>query len=731
MPGRLLDPHDSLERQNQKLMKISEALMRRVEQDTDRVGAAYAQFERAALLEDQVQQRTHDLEHALDLLNASNAALEDARHAAEQARADMANAIEAIDEGFAMFDAVDRLVMCNSRFGMHMPDVQPKVLPGMAFTDYVKAVSESHYLELETELSPKAWANQRLNRHRETHVVFNVRLVSDKWIQVSEHRTPDGGTVVLQTDVTDIIRIERQERGKLLDDQARMIRATLDHLDQGVCIFDKDANLVGWNMRIADLLAVPTVLLRVGTRFDRLMNHLVTDTTATAEQAQQFRDWAHGRSTRRALRFEITRRGGRTLDAFAREMPDRGFVISFTDVTLERQSAKALADANELLERRVQERTLELEDALSVAERANASKTRFVAAASHDLLQPLSAAKLYVSSLQTTESGPADKALNALRNVENIIGALLDISKLDAGALSLDITSVSLGVILSDLRDEFTPLARMKGIDLRIVPTTEHVTSDPGFVRRILQNLIGNAVRYTDEGRVLVGIRKRDNSVRIEIHDTGPGIAEDDQDRIFAEFERLPKNKNDGQGLGLGLAIVERACAQLGHPLRLVSSLDKGTCVQVTMERARLRPQRPQQGPAETASENLGDANLLALLVENDNDLRGALVQSLESWGIDTLESENAESALALLDEIQLLPDVAILDYQLGAGMHGLDLARHLRATAPTVKICMLTADRSMELTSACQANDLPLLHKPVEPTALRGFLRAAAKDRV
>lgn len=733
MPDRLLAPADSLERQNEKLRKITAALMRRVEQDTLGVGAAYAQFERSALLEDQVRQRTRDLEHTLDLLNASNAALEEARRAAERAHANMANAIEAIEEGFAMFDAEDRLVMRNSRFGMYMPDVQPNVLPGILFDDYVAAVSQSAFLDLEGEISAEFWAARRLARHREAHVMFNVRLVSDRWLQVSEHRTPDGGTVVLQTDVTDIIRLERLERGKLLDKQALMIRATLDHLNQGVCIFDRDTNLVDWNIRVGEMLALPASLLRVGMGFDRLMDTLIVGTDTSPDRAQRFRDWAHGKQARPALRFEIARLSGGTLDVFAREMPDRGFVISFTDVTRERDATRALAEANESLERRVQERTLELEDALTVAERANTSKTRFVAAASHDLLQPLSAAKLYVSSLRDNapDTGQAaDKALNALRNVEGIIDALLNISKLDAGTLSLDITSVGLGPILSDLRDEFLPMAQLKGIDLRVVECSGFVTSDPGFVRRILQNLIGNAVRYTETGRVLVGARRRGKFIRLEIHDTGPGIPEEDQERIFREFERLPNRSGPAQGLGLGLAIVERACAQLGHPLSMESRVGHGTRFNVLMERAAPAHGGTHGAGRAVAEGNLVGSGLLVMIVENDDDLRNALVQTVEGWGVDTLESRTAEDAIALLEEVQLVPDVAVLDHQLGQGATGLDLAVRLSDVHPGVACCMLSADRSMELRNACELMNLPLMHKPVDLVDLFQFLQTEATKR-
>jgi signal transduction histidine kinase/ActR/RegA family two-component response regulator len=731
MPDSLLDPNDSLERQNEKLKKISSALMRRVEQDSERVGVAYAQFERAALLEDQVRQRTHDLEHALDLLNESNAALAAARRAAETAHANMANAIEAVEEGFALFDPDDTLVMRNSRFGMHMPDIQPSIVPGLAFSGYIDLVSQSRQLDLEGTTS-EVWAANRQRLHREPHVMFNVRLVSDRWIQVSEHRTPDGGTVVLQTDVTDIMRMQRLERGKLLDNQARMLRATLDHLNQGVCIFDADGALVGWNTRFRDMLAIPAALLRLGVGFDRLVDHIAPDLDAPRKRIDAFRAWAQQWATRPALRFEVVRRPRTTLDIFAQEMPDRGFVVSFTDVTTERESARALTEANEYLERRVKERTLELEDALAAAERANASKSRFVAAASHDLLQPLSAAKLFMSSL--TDAGgegaaTAQKAINALGSAEAIIDALLNISKLDSGAVQLDITSVSLGPILDGLRDAFEPAARLKGIDLTIRASDAIVRSDPSFLRRILQNLIGNAVRYTETGRVLVGVRPRGNRLRVEVWDTGPGIAEDDQERIFREFERLsPKSRTD-EGLGLGLAIVERACAQLGHPLGVDSILGRGTRFFVSLDRVGTAPAPRDATAASGADRSLADAGLVVLLVENDVAHRRALAQLVEGWGLLVLEAGCSEEAVQLLDEIQLIPDVALIDHHLGDGESGLDLVRRLQRMSRNILPCLMTADRSSALTDRCAQERLPLLLKPIDTDALRDVLHQATTE--
>lgn len=718
----LINPADSAERRAEKLLTIAEALMRRVEQATDDSGAAYAQFQRAALLEDQVRERTQDLGRALDLLNESNARLAEATREAETARQNLSNAIETVQEGFALFDREDRLVMSNSRFAMHMPDVHASLHPGLAFADYVAMVSRSPHLALEGE-TEATWAEGRMRRHKDRHVIFNVRLGGDHWVQVSEHRTADGGTVILQTDVTEIILAERHERGKLLDDQARMIRATLDHINQGVGIFDAEARLVGWNGRLGSLLSLPMGRLRVGTSFEVVFARLPMQFEGQTQAALMGWVAAH---VRPPLEFAVRRGEELIVDVFAQGMPDGGFVLSFTDVTAERAALRALSQANETLEARVMERTLELEDALAHAERANASRSRFVAAASHDLLQPLSAAKLFISSIggEALERGARvalEKAQNALMSVEGLLDALLDISKLESGKAAVSVGAVSLGRLLKTLAEEFAPMAAAKGLTLTVVPCSATVDSDPAYLRRILQNLIGNAIRYTDTGRVLVGARRRGGVVRLEVRDTGPGIPEESQNDIFKEFHRLNARASASEGMGLGLAIVERACALLGHPLGLTSEVGRGTCfmVQVPLSEAGLplpvvAPER-RRGPIA--------ADKIAFLVENDAELRRALGLLLEKWGMTVLEAASGEEALALIDEIGILPDIFIVDHQLGDGMTGVEALAALRAAHGPVPSRLITADRGVALQDMAAKAGIDILYKPIDPRALEAVV--------
>ena len=365
----------------------------------------------------------------------------------------------------------------------------------------------------------------------------------------------------------------------------------------------------------------------------------------------------------------------------------------------------------------------ELGTALAQAEQANAARARFVAAASHDLLQPLSAAKLFLAAL-ADETLPqragqtVAKARNALSSVEDILAALLDISKLESGRAALDVGAVALGPMLMQLRDEFAPLAAVKGLDLRVLNARAVVDSGATYLRRILQNLIGNAVRYTRRGKVLVGVRHLAGAVRIEVIDTGPGIPEAERQAIFREFHRLNARASASEGMGLGLAIVERACVLLGHPLDLHSQEGRGSRFAVTVPLA-----AGEAGPVAgllTASD--AGAGKIVLLVEADGELRRALVVLLETWGAQVLEAAGADEALGLLDEIGILPDRCLIGYRLGSGPDGLALADRLVALHGPMALRLMIADRSEALAS--EARRYGILQKPLDLKALAAFLR-------
>ena len=283
------------------------------------------------------------------------------------------------------------------------------------------------------------------------------------------------------------------------------------------------------------------------------------------------------------------------IEVRSNRMPGGGLVITFSDVTPSFEAAEALERANATLEKRVRDRTeeltrlnSELAQAKSTAEDANISKTRFLAAASHDILQPLNAARLYVTSLVERQSGGEDSRLvenidNSLEAIEEILGALLDISRLDAGAMTTSITSFKMADLMRSLEIEFAPIARAKGLELTFVPCSLPVESDRSLLRRLLQNFISNAIKYTPRGRVLVGCRRHGQSLQIGVYDTGVGIPVMKRGEIFKEFHRLEQGARIARGLGLGLSIVERLARVLNHGIAIDANASGGSVFSVTV----------------------------------------------------------------------------------------------------------------------------------------------------
>jgi CheY-like chemotaxis protein/two-component sensor histidine kinase len=392
----------------------------------------------------------------------------------------------------------------------------------------------------------------------------------------------------------------------------------------------------------------------------------------------------------------------------------------------------------------VRERTEELERlnaelaaAKAKADEANIGKTRFLAAAGHDIIQPLNAARLYASSLVEQGVGPGQRRLvenmdRSLEAVEDIIGALLDISRLDAGALKPEPSNFALSDILDQTADDFRPVTTDKGLDLTIVSSRLAVRSDKRLLRRLLQNLVSNAVKYTITGRILVGARRRDTSVVLEVWDTGQGIPEHQRKLIFEEFRRLDAGARVASGLGLGLSIVERIGRVLDHPIELRSEVGRGSVFSVTLPRA--RTVQPQRSPTPRSGVRGSDTfnGLKVLVIDNEDDILEGMSLLLSGWGAEVVTASDAEQAFKYLnDEDQ--PNVLICDYHLGT-TNGLDAIANVRArTAPGLPSILLTADRSAEVRDAAAEADIAVLNKPVKPAALRAILsqwraRAAAE---
>ncbi|OKO76513.1 PAS domain-containing hybrid sensor histidine kinase/response regulator [Bradyrhizobium sp. AS23.2] len=517
-----------------------------------------------------------------------------------------------------------------------------------------------------------------------------------------------------------------------------LLQSTLESVPQGICAFDADFNITAWNGRLIALLDLPPDFVRVGLPLAELIAFNVERGEYAASEFAALlvnRDVA---TQSWPYLYERKRPDGTVLEIVYDRIAEGGYVSTYTDVTERHRAAEALRHANEDLELRVRERTEALEQAKAEAEQANLGKTRFLAAASHDLLQPLNAARLFLSALDESlhtspQSGAADKertlassAITALRSTEHVLDRLLDISSYDAGAVRAEPLDFPIADLLVQLNVEFSAMARERGLVLRVVNCRLAVRSDPHLLRRILQNLLSNALRYTPKGRILLGCRRRGGDLRIEAWDTGVGIAAEDQKRIFEEFQRLAPGSE--KGLGLGLAIVDRVSRLLGHAVDVRSRPGHGSCFAVTVPLAS-GPGTSLQRKAAAAVPPVAERPLTILCLDNDATILDGLTALLGGWGHRVLVASDAAKAMATAAASP--PDLVLLDYHLDGERSGLDFLDDLRQkSGHDIRALVVTGDRSEAVRGEARARSCEVVSKPVKPAALRRFLGGEALSR-
>ncbi|MTI18826.1 hybrid sensor histidine kinase/response regulator [Rhodobacteraceae bacterium RKSG542] len=540
---------------------------------------------------------------------------------------------------------------------------------------------------------------------------------------------------------------DTQEAIQLLDDATEaiqynrdLLQIALDQVRQGIAVYNPDMQLICWNRQFRELLDLPPEYGQVGVPMrDILMDcaergEFGTGSPKTLVQ-KRFNNFIGAQVTYQQ-RMHVS---GSVLEVRTSPMPDGGIVTTYNDITERVMAEEALSRANETLEKRVRDRTeqltlvnQELDRARHHAELAYQDKTRFLAAAGHDILQPLNAARLYSSTLleRLATDAPADPSLvhniaASLESVEEIIGAVLDISRLDTGSFKPEFSVFRLDAILNPLRREFEAIAAEKGLKFKILPTDAAVRSDRRLLRRLLQNLISNAVKYTQSGGVLVGCRKRANgSLSLEIYDTGIGIPENRQKQIFKEFSRLDDGARVAQGLGLGLSIVERISKVLHLPISLQSAESKGSCFRVALQSI---GELPQEQPEKKENPVVGQLDkLFVLAVDNETQILQGMEALLSTWGCEVIAATDEITAAKAIHAAGRMPDIVLIDYHLDQGT-GLEAIARLRwKFGINIPALLITADRSIEVRDAAAELGMKVLNKPIKPAALRGHLTRA-----
>tara|TARA_R110002153_G_scaffold116833_4_gene260646 strand:- start:4721 stop:8146 length:3426 start_codon:yes stop_codon:yes gene_type:complete len=520
---------------------------------------------------------------------------------------------------------------------------------------------------------------------------------------------------------------------------------SLESLEQGISVVDKQLNLVAWNKSYLALFNYPQGMINVGTPIETLVRYNAQRGDCGVGEVenlvQRRLDHMRAGTTHRFLR---QRADGRVIEMVGTPLPGGGFVTSFSDVTSHIETQKALKEANIDLEKRVQKRSEEVHtinaelhqeiarrsaaeqetnNARKAAEQANASKTKFLALASHDILQPLNAAKLYLSALNETKLPPTvesivNKLTDSVSASEILIATLLDIARLDQGELNPHKEAHHLLTILSPLVEDFSMKANNKGLTLRSHLLDVWVKTDRTYLHRIMQNLLSNAVKYTQTGKILLSTRKRGEQLLIQVRDTGMGIKADQQEKIFNDFYRT--NNHRQQGVGLGLSIVMRLSQQLGNPINVVSQEGKGSCFSILVPLC----EAPVTPVSKISNKHTGLQNLRVLCIDDLQENLDALSTLLDKWSVSAEHASNWEQALLMAK--QQLPQVLLVDYHLAHEENGLELIQAIREQqGMNIAAVLITANQEESIVQQCIALDVAYLSKPIKPAKLRVLLQS------
>jgi Na+/proline symporter/signal transduction histidine kinase len=548
-------------------------------------------------------------------------------------------------------------------------------------------------------------------------------------------------------DITDVVNFFDGTTQAMQFNMSALL-TSLENIDQGISVIDQELKLIAWNKRYTDLFNYPPELMFVGAPIEPLVRHNVLRSDCAPDEIDAL---VEKRMTflRNGTqhKFRRTRADGHTIEVISNPLPGGGCVISFHDITGYVNAHEKLKESNIDLAARVEKRTeevhsinaelrLEIERrnklekslirARQEAEDANESKTRFLALASHDVLQPLNAAKLYLSALQETSFDEEthdilNKLNDSVHSSETLISTILDISRLDQGELKPFIEPVSLSETITPIVNEMSMKAKEKGLEFRFRAVDCWVSADKTFLYRIIQNLVSNAVKYTQKGKVLFTIRKRAGKVLIQVRDTGIGIPPLQQAAIFSDFYRV-ENTNE-QGIGLGLGVVKRLSQQLACNVRVDSKEGQGSCFSV--EFACVPPPEKQAVSANPVNSVFNKLRILCIDDQKEN--LDAMETLLLKWGIKVGLAKSYKEAISIANDLQ--PHILLVDYQLGRGPDGLETIDLLRQQLNIViPACLVTAKRDDDLLKQCSEQGVNYLSKPLKPARLRSLIQSMAK---
>jgi Na+/proline symporter/signal transduction histidine kinase len=525
-----------------------------------------------------------------------------------------------------------------------------------------------------------------------------------------------------------------------------LLQSAIENASEGISIVDDELRLVAWNKKYLDLFDYPSNLIYIGSPISSLIRHNIQRGLCGSgdieSQMNRRLDFLLQGSPHRSERQQAS---GQTIRIEGNPLPGGGFVMLFSDITVYRQAEKVLKEANLDLETRVYERTLTLaktNEALAKAhekaEQAHLKKSQYLKACSHDLMQPIEAARLFTSALSEQsnltriQQRQVENIDRSLKAANDLLADLAEITRLESGNIKTNVQAFSLNDLFDDLAQEFAALAVEKSVEFRLVASKVWVQSDRYLLRRIIQNLVGNAFRYASPGKVLLGARVFNNQVIIQVLDNGPGIPVEKQVFVFEQFTQLnTSNNHAGRGLGLGLNITQSLVQLLGHTLSLQSKTMQGCKFSVEVNQAEAVV---QQSRVNTLNFVVALKNITVLCIDNDPDVLSGMVELLSAWQCNILAADSRETALAEFANHSNEIDILLVDYQLGyqvansqeKQIDGLtiinDLRRQCHHSLPAI---LITATTEEGIEEKAKSYDVGYMRKLVKPAALRAMMSA------
>ena len=541
----------------------------------------------------------------------------------------------------------------------------------------------------------------------------------------------------LLNDVVDIV----DEASDLLRFNRSLLQSTIQNVEQGISVVDKELRIVAWNRRYIEMFHYPEAEIFVGRPVEEVLRFnakrgFFGEKHSELEIAKRIAYLEEGKS----YRFQRVQTNGQVYEMSGNPLPGGGFVTTYSDITEYVKTQRALEEINAHLESRVEQRTEDLQKvnqrlelAKKDAEQANIDKTKYFAALSHDLLQPFNAANLFASILsEKIDEAQLDREevlgltgniSQSLSNAEQLLSSILEITKLDAGATKPYLEDFCIEEFLQPIVDEFTLCAQEKGLDFEAKLAVYSTRSDKHLLRRVLQNLLTNAIRYTEQGRINLLVEENDNELLVRVQDTGVGIKDSDQSRIFHDFEQVNQGgtKVDA-GLGLGLAITERICRLLGMSLSVHSVVGKGSCF--TLRLPIIKRLSREQTPILKSAGNRRDlAGLAVLVIDNDPIVLTAMSKRLAEWGCTVQQASDKAQAIALAK--QYPTEIILADYHLDDGVTGVSVASAIRTLLSLpIPVIVNSADHSEDLHEQVVKHGFVFINKPVKPAALKRAIK-------